>query len=203
MIKIYGAATSRALRPLWLLEELGITYEHVPLDFRSDDLRGAEYLALNPNGRIPTMVDGDLVLFESMAINLYIAQKYGAERLYPDNEADVARAIQWSFWVMTEVEQSLLGVMLRARSKGGSPEGRAWDRLRRPFSVIDAALDERDYLLGKKFTLADLNTAAVFSWSRPARLRLDEWPHLKSWLARCMQRPAFTRVLQRGPMRKG
>ena len=201
MIKIYGTSTSRALRPLWLLEELGIAYEHIPVDFRSEELNSDEYRAINPNMRVPAMVDGDLTLFESMAINMYIAQKHGHGRLYPDNEEDLARTIMWSFWVVNEVEQNLLTVMLRSR-KGGAL-GRQMDYLQRPFTVIDEALAENDYLLGKKFMLADLNTAAVFSWSRPARLRLDEWPNLKAWIGRCMKRPAFSRVLQRGTMRKG
>ena len=86
MIRIYGITQSRAFRPLWLLEELGVEYEHVRLDYRGADLNSPGFRALNPNGRVPTLVDGELVLWESMAIDLYLARNYGATTgLWPDD----------------------------------------------------------------------------------------------------------------------
>jgi glutathione S-transferase len=75
MIKLYGVTASRASRSLWALEEVGVNYEQVPVHFLADTKK-PEYLAINPNGRIPALVDGDFKLFESMAINLYLAKKY-------------------------------------------------------------------------------------------------------------------------------
>ena len=86
-VKLYGTSKSRALRSIWAIEETGIEYEHIPTSFAGDSKK-PEYLAINPNGRVPSLVDGDLVLFESMAINLYLAKKYGGA-LYPTNPADV------------------------------------------------------------------------------------------------------------------
>ncbi len=76
MIRLYGSAKSRAIYCLWLLEELNVTYEHLPIGFGKDDLKAPDFLAVNPNGKIPALQDGDVTLFESMAINLYLAQKY-------------------------------------------------------------------------------------------------------------------------------
>jgi len=78
MIKLYGIPASRAFRPLWMLEELGLAYENVPVNFADGGTRSAEFLTLNPNGHIPVLVDGEVVLWESMAISLYLARKYGA-----------------------------------------------------------------------------------------------------------------------------
>ena len=106
MIKLYGVPLSRAFRSLWALEEIGVEYENVPVNFIGDSKK-PEYLAINPNGRIPALVDGDLTLFESMAINLYLARKYDGG-LQPKALEDEARAVQWSFWGMTEIEPHLL-----------------------------------------------------------------------------------------------
>ena len=102
MRKLYGISGSRALRSIWAMEEVRVEYEQVATNFSADS-KAADYLAINPNGRIPALIDGDLVLFESMAINLYLAKTYGGA-LYPDNAADEARANQWSVWGISEIE---------------------------------------------------------------------------------------------------
>ena len=99
---LYGMSGSRALRSIWAMEEVGIEYEHVPTSFRGAS-KSEEYLAINPNGRVPTLVDGDLVLFESMAINLYLARTYGGD-LYPRGSDDQARTEQWGVWGISEIE---------------------------------------------------------------------------------------------------
>ena len=196
MLKLYGITQSRTFRPLWMLKELGLPFEHIPLDFHDDDLKQPEYRALNPNGRVPTLVDGELVLWESMAINLYLARRYGADAgLWPDTIEGEALAWQWSFWVMTEVEHALLTVLMHSRVL---PEAeRDADRAKRnlgvlgaPFRVLDQALDGREYLIGDRFSVADLNVAAVFAWCKPARVSLKDYPHLDTWLSRCLARPA-------------
>ena len=100
-VKIYGPTASRAARALWIVHELGIPFEHVALEMK--DLKGPEFLKINPNGKVPAMVDGDFRLFESMAINLYLASKYGRNGLFPQSLEDQALCYQWSFWGMTEV----------------------------------------------------------------------------------------------------
>lgn len=203
MLKLYGISTSRALRPLWLLEELGIAFDHEPVDFRGTALQSPEYLKLNPNGHIPTLVDGDLVLWESMAINLYLAKTYGTDTgLWPEAPASQALAIQWSFWVMSEVEHALLTVLEHRRvlpepERDTNKLARNQGALKAPLRVLDDALTESPYLVGDQFTVADLNVAAVLSWAKPARLDLSDWPKLRDWLDRCLARPAFKRARKR------
>ena len=112
-LKIYGVARSRAFRTLWMAGELGLPYEHVKINF-TGDTRRPDYLAINPNGHVPAIDDDGFRLWESMAINLYLAKKYGsgAVGLYPQRLEDEARAWQWSFWGMTEVERPALTVLL-------------------------------------------------------------------------------------------
>ena len=202
MIELYGTAQSRAFRPLWLLHELQLEFRHQPLDFRDPAVQASPYRELNPNARVPTLVDGELVLFESMAINLYLARRYGADTgLWPDTVVGEGLCWQWSFWVMTEVEQPLLTVLMHSRVL---PEAqRDAERVRRnlgvlktPFGVLERALDGREYLVEARFTVADLNVAAVLSWCKPARISLDAYPALDDWLGRCLERPA-RKVAQR------
>ena len=200
MITLYGISASRAFRCLWMLEELGVPYQREKLDYRGSALRTPEYLAINPNARIPALKDGDLVLWESMAINLYLARRYGRDTgLWPDSTGSEGLAWQWSFWVMTEVEQALLTVLMHTRVL--PPEKRDPDRvsrgrgiLRGPFAILDRALTGRDFLVDGRFTVADLNVASVLSWARPARYPLEELANLDAWLRRCLDRPARRRA---------
>lgn len=196
MIRIYGITQSRAFRPLWAAYELGLEFEQIPLDFRGEEIKSPGYLALNPNGRIPTLVDGHLVLWESMATTLYLARRYGADSgLWPDTVAGEALAWQWSFWVMSEVERALLSVLMHRRvlpedHRDPAKLSRNLGLLRAPFAVLDQALRGRRFLLGEHFSIADLNVASVLSWCKAARVRLDEYPELRAWLDRCLDRPA-------------
>jgi hypothetical protein len=115
-LKIYGVARSRAFRILWMAKELGLDYEHVKVDFATGETRTPAHLALNPNRHVPVIDDDGFVLWESMAINLYLAKKYAAGTLYPTRLEDEARAWQWSFWGMTEVERPVLTALFNRPS---------------------------------------------------------------------------------------
>ena len=110
-LKIYGVARSRTFRTLWMAKELGLDYEHVKVDFATGESRTPAHFALNPNGHVPVIDDDGFVLWESMAIDLYLAKKYGAGTFYPTRLEDEARAWQWSFWGMTEVERPVLAAL--------------------------------------------------------------------------------------------
>jgi len=204
MLKIYGMARSRAFRTLWMATELGIPYEHIPTDNMGGS-RKPEFLAVNPNGHIPAIDDDGLRLWESMAINLYLAKKYGAARgLYPQNLADEARAWQWSFWGMTEVERPVLTAMFNRAifpedKRDAAAADEAERQLQPPLKVLDGALAATPYLLGADFTVADLNVAGILSWARPARIDFGPFPQLADWSRRCAERPAAraARELQR------
>ena len=200
MIKLYGVSGSRAARCLWMLEELGLEYEHVPTSFLGDN-RKPEYLALNPNGRIPTLEEDGLVLWESMAINLYLAEKYGKGTLWPESEADRAHTLKWSFWAMTEVEPPLMQVMMNRvilpPDKRDPKRAERGERaLAAPLGVLEAALEGRDHLLGGEFSAADLNVASVLAWAPGlAQVDLSPFPEVSRWLAACTGRPAMARVM--------
>ena len=201
MIKLYGIRQSRAVRSLWALEELGVPYENVPIHFATD-AKTPEYKRINPNGRIPMLVDGDVALFESMAINLYLTKKYDKSGLYPKSVADEGRAFQWSLWGMTETEGPLLQVLMHRAFLPPAQRDEALaqagvDKLAQPLAVLDAALAGKKYLLGDAFTIADLNLASVLSWALATKLDLSKTPNVARWLGECCSRPAFVKA-QRG-----
>jgi glutathione S-transferase len=141
--RLFGISGSRALRSIWGIEEVGIDYEHVPVNFATD-AQSADYRAVNPNGRIPALIDGDLQLVESMAINLYLCKRYGGA-LYPAQAHDEAKAWQWSMWAISEIEplqmQIVVQELLTPEDKRNPKlvEG-ATLALQRPLRVLDAAL---------------------------------------------------------------
>jgi len=203
-IKIYGVARSRAARVLWMAKELGLDYEHIKVDFATGETRRSEHLALNPNGHVPVIDDDGFILWESMAINLYLAKKYGAGGLYPSSLQDEARAWQWSFWGMTEVERPLLtALMNRAvypdKQRDAAAADTAERALAQPLGVLEGALARSANLLGDRFTVVDLNVASILAWARPAQIDMAAFPKVAEWLKNCAERPAAraTRQLQR------
>lgn len=204
MLKIYGIPRSRAFRTLWLAKELGIDYENVAVDFASGETRQPPYLKINPNGHVPAIDDDGFILWESMAINLYLAKKYGLGTLYPTTLEGEAQAWQWSFWGMTELERHVLTAMFNRAiypedKRDAAAADAAEKELQHPFGVLDDAVSAMPYLLGNDFTVADLNVAAILSWARPARLDFTPFPKATDWLSRCALRPAAkaARDLQR------
>ena len=196
MIRVYGIAASRALRVLWMLEELDVAYEHVKTNFATGDTRSAEFLKLNPNGHIPVLVDGATVLWESMAINLYLARRYGAGTLWPAAIEDEGRLFQWSFWGMTELEPALLPILMHRRilpaaQRDAAIAANAEAKLAAPLTVLEGALRDRPCLLGNAFTAADLNVSVVLAWAVLVGLDLQRWPQTAAWLQRYLDRPAF------------
>lgn len=203
MIKLYGIPMSRAMRCLWMLEELGVPYESVPVHFLGE-VQKPEYLALNPNGHIPTLDDDGLVLWESMAINLHLARTYGAAGgLWPAASADQSRTVMWSFWAVTEVEGPALKVLMHRvflpeaqRKAELAEEGER--ELQKPLRVLDGSLAKTPYLLGDAFTAADLNVHSILAWATTwGRTDVSAYPNAKAWLERCGARPALARAAAR------
>ena len=206
-VMIYGIAFSRAFRSLWAANELGLDYTHVPTHFMKES-KQPDYLAVNPNGRVPAMVDGDLVLFESMAINLYLARAYGAP-LRVEDSADEARAVQWSFWGITELESTLLRAMFTSLGLFGeeADPAKAHETLNkgcgRALGVLDRHLEGRDWLVGESFSVADLNVAGVLNLALSGRLDLSQWGNVKEWLDRCYGRPGAKTTLEMARAARG
>ena len=193
MLKIYGTSRSRAARVLWTAEELGLKYEHVPTQV--NEARSANFLKVNPNGHVPAIDDDGLVLCESMAIDLYLAEKYGKPPFWPASSADRGRVYQWSFWGMLECEGHFLTIMLNrflrpANERDEKAVANATQLLKKPLSVLEDHLKGRQYLLDGDFTIADLNVAGVVMFGQYVQFDFSATPSVKAWLDRCTSRPA-------------
>jgi glutathione S-transferase len=198
-LRIYGLARTRAFRVLWIAEELGLDYEHIPVEIGQAGARQADYLALNPNGRLPTIDDNGFVLWESLAITLYLAKKHATGTLYPATLEGEAEAWKWSLWAVQEVDRgvniwSLHAVRLPPEDRDPQKLAEALKVINPPFKVLDGVLAGRPYLLGNDFTVADLNVSAVIS--RAVDMDLSALPHLRGWLKRCLERPAACEALK-------
>jgi glutathione S-transferase len=199
-ITLYGGSAGRSSRSLIALEELGLAYRHVPLRPWESPADKETLLRLNPNGRVPVLDDGGLVLWESMAINLYLADRYGRPPLWPADPGDRAVVYQWSVWSQTEID-----VMARHKDRfSGVPQRvtRARSELQARLAILDGALKGRAYLLGDAFSLADLNLAATLiePWEMSRQDGGDirpgdrAFPAIGDWLTRCTGRPSWLRV---------
>jgi glutathione S-transferase len=194
MLTIYGVYRSRASRNLWLANELGIPFKHVPIiqHYRLKEpiaadvvhTKSPQFLKINPNGHIPTIDDDGLRLHESLAINLYLAKKHGGP-LAPANVAEDGAMAMWSLWAVTEVEPHAL---LLATKGVTEPEVAA---LRGPFAVLNEALARDGYLVGGRFTVADINVAEIVRYALGAPQLFEAASNVKKWLAACQARPAF------------
>ena len=200
-ITLYGTARSRASRSLVALEELGVQYKHAPLFLAGDTPETRATLsALNPNGHVPVLDDDGFLLWESMAINLYLAERYAAPPLWPATPRERGLVYQWSFWCQTEMDRPDWN---QARRSGDTARIEEVRKLKiAKLGVLDAALADRPYLLGDAFTFADLNVAATLSQpNEGGRIdwqRLDPFevglPRLGDWLKRCTERDSWRRV---------
>lgn len=203
-LKIYGVAVSRAARPLWVAQELGLAYEHVPVPFVGGATRTPEFLALNPNGHIPVVDDDGVVVWESMACALYVAERFTAAdgtRLAGQTPAEQAEILRWTFWAVTECEKDALSVLMHRVAMPADrrkPElaDEAERRLVAPLKVLEQHLAKPGYafLAGERFTVADICLASVLAWIKPAPQLLAACPNAAAWLARCLSRPAYAAV---------
>ncbi|MCX7372510.1 MAG: glutathione S-transferase family protein [Alphaproteobacteria bacterium] len=206
-VTLYGVARSRASRNLWLLHETGMPFTHEPViqagrladPAAQINTQSPAFLAVNPTGKIPALVDGDLVLNESLAMNLYLAKKAGGP-LAPANLAEDARMTALAIWAMTEVEPHTINilyhrVMKPVAERDESVAQAAIAALAAPFAVLDAALAETGFLVGGRFTVADINTAEVVRYAMPVPALFEAAPRVKAWLAACHARPGYKAMM--------
>ena len=212
MITLYGVYRSRASRPLWLLAELGLPFTHIPViqGYRLTDPKAADaplnttsasYLQVNPQGQIPAYTEDGLVLTESLAITLHIARSHGGA-FGPQTNAEAALMEQWSLFAATSVETPALEILYIIGDGGDkTPEGQASiavnaEKLRRPLSRLAAHLSAHDWLVGDRFTAADINVAEIVRYAQSHPTLLGEFPSLQAWLERCQSRPGFKAMWQ-------
>lgn len=188
MIRLYGIPQSRAFRCIWMLEEARLDYEVVPVRFDDGSTQTPEFLAINPNGKIPALVDGETTVWESLAINLFLARRYGG--LDPGDELGWSDACRWSLWAMGELE----GPIDTARRLDVElPDGWAAS----PIRVLEQELADRPWLAGGDFSVADLNVAVMFQRPALAAIPRADTPALDAWLELCRSRDGYARMLER------
>lgn len=195
MITLYGSPRSSAGRCLWTLEETGVPYNIKDVDMRNKEHKSADFMRINPNGKVPAMVDGDVTLFESMAINFYLADAYKKE-LLGSTPAERGLVHQWSFWASSELQDPIIQVFIQ---KVFVPEDKRdlkviednLKKLPELLSVLNSSLEAKNYLAGNQFTLADLNTASVVGICHAIGENLSAYPNIQTWLGAIADRPAF------------
>jgi glutathione S-transferase len=198
-MKLYYVPKTRAARPRWVLEELGVPYELVRLEPGKGGTRSPEHLGRHPLGHVPVLEDRGHFIFESGAICLHLADLFPEKRLLPPpGSVERAQAYQWVLFAMTEMEPPL--VVLSAEAK--KPEGErnavegaaARERFRKAAEVLERVLGDRRYLTGDAFGVADVMVGATLAWARGLRL-LDALPAVEEYLSRLRERPAWKRAL--------
>lgn len=196
-MKLYEFNPTRSVRARWILQELEIDFEAVTINLKAREHYDPEFLELNPAGKVPVLVDGDLVLTESVAIVLYLAEKYPDRGFLPADTQLRAEAYRWILFVVTELEQPLWRI---ARHTALYPER---DRLpadvslaRREFLTMAVVLEEhlkdRTYVVGEQVSAADFIVAHTLDWAGETQL-LGDYPSLRSYLERMYARPRAPR----------
>jgi len=199
MIKIYGSPRSSAGRCYVMLEEAGLAYEGVSLDLSErHEHKAPEYMKLNPNGKVPCLVDGDFVLWESAAIVQYVAEKYKPEMMGSTLE-DRALVQQWAFWTMTEAQPPLVDLLIQKMFV--PEEKRNLDLIARRekqvpglLSVLDNTLANKKYLVKDRYSVADLMAASAVNIAAGLQLDLSPFPHIRTWFQEIKSRPAWKAV---------
>lgn len=199
MITLYGPSRSSAGRCLWTLEEAGVPYENKNIDMKTKEHKSETFLKINPNGKVPAMIDGDVTLFESMAINFYLAEKYKPE-LMGSNINERALTYQWSFWATSELQDPIIQVFIQKvfmppEKKSQTIIDENMEKLPDYFKTLDQALEGKTYLNGKTFTLADLNVASVASIAPHIGFDMSAYKNIDLWMKAISDRPAFQRYM--------
>jgi glutathione S-transferase len=197
-MKLYYVPKTRASRPRWVLEELGVPYELVRLDPAKGETRTPEHLRRQPLGHVPVLEDGETSVFESSAICLYLAERFPEKGLLPPpGTAERGLVYQWLFFAMTELEPPLSALSAEARrpepERNAAVAADARERIRKAAGALEPVLAHRRWLLGAGFTVADVVVGAVLAWARSARA-LEGLPAVEAYLARLRERPAWTRA---------
>jgi glutathione S-transferase len=181
---------------------LDMALEEKKLDFTKGEHKNPEYLALNPNGAVPTLVDGDFVLTESRAIMQYLASKKPESGLWARDERERAEITRWQFWdsshfspqIGTLAYQKLLKPMMGLGDPDPHKIEEALTNFRRFAAVLNQRLAEKQYVVGDRLTLADLTLASSLMYAKQADVPLAEFPHLQSWFARISDTEAWKKT---------
>ena len=192
MMKLYGFGPTRSLRALWGLKELGVEFEFIPVNLQAGEHKRPEFLAINPAGKVPVLIDGDLVIPESAAIVLYLAEKYPEKGLMPARLEQRAQAYRWVLFAVTELEQPLWRMakhtFLYTEDKRLPQDIElASEDFKAMAAVLERHMAGRQFIVGDRMTAADCVTAYLMDWANERQL-LDGFPNLKAYLQRTYAR---------------
>jgi glutathione S-transferase len=202
-MKLYHNPLSPNVRRVRLTAAvLGLALEEKKLDFAKGEHKNPEYLALNPNGAVPTLVDGEYVLTESRAIMQYLASKKPESGLLPRDEAARADVTRWQFWDASHFSPHLAAVAFERLLKGmmglGDPDANkiqeALTNFRRFAAVLNKRLEGKSYVVGTALTVADLTLASSLMYAKQAEVPLAEFPHVQTWFSRMSELDAWKKT---------
>ena len=210
MLTIHGVTRSRASRIIWLCHEIGLPFRQIPViqayrlpDPNAEDAplntRSPKFLKLSPAGAIPVIEDDGLTLMESMACTLYLARRHG-QPFGPADPNEDALMSQWSFYACSAIEADALTILFLDSSGDAETSGgkaaidAASERLMRPLQVVDDHLAANGHMVGRRFTVADINMAEVIRYAQGQKQLLARFPAISDWLADCQSRPAFRKM---------
>ncbi len=193
MLKLYGTPPTRALRAVWLLNELGLEYELHPIDLMQGEHHQKDFLSINPAAKVPVLVDGSLVVTESAAIQLYLAEKYPQAGFIPKTLEDRAQMYRWMFFLVTEIEQPLWRI---ARQTFVYPEEKrlpqdvelARQECLEMVAVLEGHMAGREFMVGDRLSVADFNAAYTLDWANEEQM-LEGAPRLRDYLKTMYARP--------------
>ncbi|MFO0759752.1 MAG: glutathione S-transferase family protein [Byssovorax sp.] len=202
-LTFYYAPMTSATRIHWALEELGVPYEKVKLDLAAGDQKKPEYLALNPNGKVPLLVDSGTPIFESLAILLHLGETYGVEKgLFPVPGLERAEVFKWMAWGTASLVEAG-GRLLRntsdrfpAEERNAKAAERAKQELGDLMAIVDKALEGKEYLVGGRFSFADLAVVGFVPFLSRIGADLGSLKNVQACAGRCMARPALARAMQ-------
>ncbi len=204
-IELYSWPRSSGTRVAWALEELGVPYKYVTLDPKKEENFSPKYLALNPHGKVPALVDDGQRFFESAVILVHLGEKYGVEKhLWPAASSGQARAdaLSWTVWAVTELMSNMMQYLYHgldtpfsyaAEDRSEAAAEYSLSQLRRNLDALEVRLSDGDYLLGA-FSLVDVAAASVLAIGTKFGLGLGHHPRTAAWCKRCTERPAFKRA---------
>lgn len=199
-LKIYGVPMSRATRTLWMAEELAIPYELVRTEFGPTGTESAAFSKVNPNGMLPVIDDNGLKIFESLAINLHMAKRFGGP-LAPKDVSEDGLITMWTIWGATEVEPAAVQVMshtiyLPEAERDAKQRDAGVEKLQKPLGVLEGALAAGGgHLVGGRTTVADINLATILFYVRGHMATIAKFPKIKAWYEAMTSRPAFKKVM--------
>ncbi|CAM5517612.1 Glutathione S-transferase GstB OS=Afipia felis OX=1035 GN=gstB_1 PE=4 SV=1 [Afipia felis] len=194
MIKLYWSPRSRSFTTLWLMEETGQPYERVLTDISTGAQKSPEFLAINPMGKVPALVDGDVSMAESAAICAYVADRFPQTRLAPPiGDPRRGRYLQWLFFAPSCIEPAILQAYLKLDMPAVSA---AWGSTTQTFDVLDQALEKGPWLLGQDFTAADIAIGAGMNYAIRLFNMVPSRPNFDRYLDACAARPAFQTAMK-------